>query len=157
MRIRRFLSQIPMPAVAGLCLVVAIAVSLIVDTPTAQFGVSSAGSPFTASPLAAGRQASVLGAPVAPRFRDNSPSGTRQEVQARVAEDFGKLPLSFEPNHEQTDARVKYLARGRGYTLFLTGDETVLSLRRRSAVSDQPSATKLETGNSKSALSNLKS
>ncbi len=43
--------------------------------------------------------------------------------------DYGKLPLSFEINRGQTDARVKFLARGRGYALFLTGDEAVLSLR----------------------------
>jgi hypothetical protein len=39
------------------------------------------------------------------------------------------LPLSFEPNQGQTDSRVKFLSRGSGYTLFLTGDEAVLSLR----------------------------
>lgn len=46
-----------------------------------------------------------------------------------AAETWGKLPLSFEENRGQTDARVRYLARGPGYTLFLTADETVLSLR----------------------------
>lgn len=40
-----------------------------------------------------------------------------------------KLPLSFEANYGQTDARVKYLARGPGYTLFLTEDSAVLSLQ----------------------------
>jgi len=46
--------------------------------------------------------------------------------------DFGKLPLSFEPNHGQTNERVKFLSRGKGYTVFLTPTETVLSLRRKS-------------------------
>jgi hypothetical protein len=41
-----------------------------------------------------------------------------------------KLPLSFEANQGQTDARVKFLSRGPGYTLFLTGDEAVLGLRK---------------------------
>ncbi len=36
--------------------------------------------------------------------------------------------VRFEANVGQTDARVRYLARGSGYVLFLTGDETVLSL-----------------------------
>ena len=40
-----------------------------------------------------------------------------------------KLPLSFEVNLGQTDAHVKFLSRGRGYSLFLTGDEAVLTLR----------------------------
>ena len=39
------------------------------------------------------------------------------------------LPLFFEPNQGQTDARVKFIARGRGYGLFLTTDEAVLKLQ----------------------------
>ena len=39
------------------------------------------------------------------------------------------LPLNFEANRGQTDSRVKYLARGQNYTLFLTDREAVLSLR----------------------------
>lgn len=42
---------------------------------------------------------------------------------------FGQLPLRFEANNGQTDARVDFLARGLGYTLFLTPGEAVLSLR----------------------------
>ena len=49
------------------------------------------------------------------------------------------LPLFFEPNMGQTDPQVKFLARGSGYGLFLTGDEAVLELQP-SAVSHQPSA-----------------
>ncbi len=43
--------------------------------------------------------------------------------------EIGKLPLSFEENQGQVDEKVKYLARGKGYTLFLTETEAVLSLR----------------------------
>lgn len=46
---------------------------------------------------------------------------------------YGKLPLSFEPNHGQTDAQVKFLARGAGYTLFLTPTEAVFSLQQNRA------------------------
>ena len=42
---------------------------------------------------------------------------------------LGRLPLSFEANQGQVDGRVKYLARGKGYTLFLTETEAVLALR----------------------------
>src|SRR5580693_4309718 len=42
---------------------------------------------------------------------------------------YGDLPLSFEKNRGQADSPVKYLARGRGYILFLTQQETVLALR----------------------------
>lgn len=38
--------------------------------------------------------------------------------------------LSFEANHGQSDAQVKFLSRGSGYTLFLTPTEAVLSLRQ---------------------------
>ncbi len=41
------------------------------------------------------------------------------------------LPMTFEANRGQTDARVEFLSRGPGYTLFLTrtGD-AVLALRK---------------------------
>src|SRR5258708_35042434 len=42
---------------------------------------------------------------------------------------YPQLPLSFEPNQGQTDARVKFLARVPGYTLFVTSDEAVFSGR----------------------------
>ena len=48
----------------------------------------------------------------------------------QVLEAYGKLPLSFEANQGQTDPNVKFLARGAGYTLFLTGDAAILSLHR---------------------------
>ena len=43
------------------------------------------------------------------------------------------LPLFFEPNQGQTDPQVKFLARGRGYGLFLTADEAVLKLQPAAA------------------------
>ena len=51
---------------------------------------------------------------------------------------YGYLPLAFEANRGQTDPRVKFLARGAGYTLFLTDDEVVIVLRSQlSVVSSQ--------------------
>src|SRR6267143_3896523 len=44
---------------------------------------------------------------------------------------FAQLPLSFEANAGQTDSQVRYLARGAGYTIFLTANATVLSLQDR--------------------------
>ena len=52
-----------------------------------------------------------------------------------VRKAYGHLPLSFEENLGQTDARVKFLARGRGYSLFLTSTEAVLELRAPSSSS----------------------
>ncbi len=47
---------------------------------------------------------------------------------SRPRVDLASVPLSFEANAGQTDPRVRYLARGQGYTVFLTDDEAVLSL-----------------------------
>src|SRR3990170_2708447 len=49
--------------------------------------------------------------------------------RTRISEAYGKLPLSFEVNQGQTDEQVRFLARGSGYTLFLTPTESVLSLK----------------------------
>ena len=56
------------------------------------------------------------------------PTPPDEATQAQVKEAYGKLPLSFEANQGQTDARVKFLARGGGYSLFLTSEEVVLIL-----------------------------
>ena len=55
-------------------------------------------------------------------------------TKVTVAVDYGKLPLIFEPNQGQTDAPVKFLSRGRGYSLFLTESEAVLSLGGKSTL-----------------------
>jgi hypothetical protein len=52
------------------------------------------------------------------------------EKKARIVENYGKLPLSFEANQGQADKRVKFLSRGNAYGLYLTGNEAVLTLRK---------------------------
>ncbi|HEX7173950.1 MAG TPA: SBBP repeat-containing protein, partial [Pyrinomonadaceae bacterium] len=51
-------------------------------------------------------------------------------TRARLTEAYGQLPMRFEANRGQTDAAVKFVARGQGYALFLTPTEAVLSLRQ---------------------------
>jgi hypothetical protein len=66
----------------------------------------------------------------------STPVNTSQpdaKTKARVAEAYGKLPLSFEANKGQTDERAKFISRGQGYTLFLTSNEAVLSLQSAKA------------------------
>jgi hypothetical protein len=58
---------------------------------------------------------------------------TEPALPPRVVDSYGKLPLSFEANRGQTARQVKFLARGPGYTLFLTPDAAVLSLHRQKA------------------------
>ena len=57
------------------------------------------------------------------------PTAEQGATELRVAEAYGKLPLSFEANRGQTDRRVKFLSRGSGYNLFLTPTEAVLTLQ----------------------------
>lgn len=62
--------------------------------------------------------------------------------QPRLAQNYARLPLSFELNKGQTDSQVKFLSRGGGYTMFLTQSEAVLSLKKPSAASRQLSASR---------------
>ncbi len=57
---------------------------------------------------------------------------------------FGRVPLAFEKNEGQTNSRVKYLSRGTGYSLFLTPNEAVFSLRKPNPKT-APSKTKPST------------
>ena len=70
-----------------------------------------------ASPV---RQTSAISGP---RLQ-TADAASRQRMLAA----YRGLPLAFETNQGQSDARVKYLARGNGYTLFLTANEAVLAL-----------------------------
>jgi Big-like domain-containing protein/beta-propeller repeat-containing protein/all-beta uncharacterized protein/S-layer family protein len=58
------------------------------------------------------------------------------QTKTSVAESFGKLPMSFEPNVGQVDSCVRFLSRGRGYTIFLTSRGAVLALKGGSAKED---------------------
>jgi hypothetical protein len=60
-----------------------------------------------------------------PRFALD-PSSTPELSQNERAAGYAALPLSFEFNQGQTNKRVKFLARGAGYLLFLTTTETVM-------------------------------
>jgi hypothetical protein len=41
---------------------------------------------------------------------------------------YSRLPLSFEANHGQAPAAVKFLSKGPGYTMYLTGAGFILAL-----------------------------
>src|SRR5262245_47881186 len=42
-------------------------------------------------------------------------------TRASIEQAYGKLPMRFEANEGQTDARVKFLARGAGYSTYIGG------------------------------------
>jgi uncharacterized repeat protein (TIGR01451 family) len=83
-------------------------VLLRMDSRTAQQGVTSAPASSVARSSAA-------------------PASTARQQQIQIA--YSHLPLMFEVNQGQTDPKVKFLARGFGYGLFLTADEAVLKIQ----------------------------
>ena len=54
------------------------------------------------------------------------------------------VPLSFEANQGQTDSQVKFLSHGDGYSLFLTSNEVVFTLRTPAGVKAPPSVFRME-------------
>src|ERR1039458_5281252 len=69
--------------------------------------------------------------PAAPLAASKAPSAlsTRAVDTTRIANLYGKIPLTFERNDGQTDSQVKFLSRGPGYTLFLTERSAVLAIK----------------------------
>ena len=66
---------------------------------------------------------------------DNEQQRTGGHAPAHLA--LSNLPLSFEVNQGQSDAQVKFLSRGSGYSLFLTADEAVLVLNSLTDIQDR--------------------
>lgn len=63
-----------------------------------------------------------------PRFDSPASLSANFVRQREPGAAYGALPLSFELNQGQTNARVKFLARSAGYLLFLTSTEAVMAL-----------------------------
>lgn len=61
------------------------------------------------------------------------------DQNSRVRARLGTLPLAFEANQGQTDPQVKYMARGNGYTVFLTSNDTVFALQSSERAATQVS------------------
>src|SRR5262245_31899511 len=51
-------------------------------------------------------------------------------ARAQIQRNYGDLPVRFEINRGQTASQVRYLARGAGYSIFLTETEAVLQLSK---------------------------
>jgi Bacterial Ig domain/Beta-propeller repeat/Carboxypeptidase regulatory-like domain/IPT/TIG domain/Bacterial TSP3 repeat len=60
-------------------------------------------------------------------------AGAQSRARPGVSEIGNELPLRFEMNEGQTDAAVKFLARAKGYNLFLTQTEAVMVVGGRGA------------------------
>lgn len=67
----------------------------------------------------------------APVTTPAKPAKVDESVKKQVKETLGNLPLSFEANAGQADSRIKFLARGRGFGMFLSPQETLLVLKSK--------------------------
>jgi hypothetical protein len=75
---------------------------------------------------------SAITATAARALRSGPVIGAQRPVPARlVAQDYQTLPVYFEENHGQTDPRVRFLAHGPSYTIFLTAQGSVVTLRKQ--------------------------
>jgi hypothetical protein len=95
--------------------------------------------------VGAGRLAPRNGVTVRPIMAAALPSSAQApalsaEQRGRVHASLDALPLAFEANQGQTDPQVKYMARGNGYTVFLTGSDTVFALHSSQANSSSAAA-----------------
>ena len=89
----------------------------------------------------------------------NQPAGQTakqyKSFSAKISVDYGKLPMGFELNEGQTSSDARFIARGKGYSLFLTENGAVLSLRSPEGNSDSQSirqsavSMKLKAGNAR--------
>jgi hypothetical protein len=57
-------------------------------------------------------------------------SAANAKKSLAISKSYGNLPLSFEANRGQVDPQVRFLSRGKGYSLFLTDRSVVLALRK---------------------------
>jgi hypothetical protein len=70
--------------------------------------------------------------------KDQLITGSQPDKNTRSTEKYSsvkyKQPIRFEPNKGQTDPKVKYLAHGLGYGLFLTSEEAVMVFNKAGAI-----------------------
>ncbi|MDQ1388150.1 MAG: hypothetical protein QOF56_1604 [Acidobacteriaceae bacterium] len=89
--------------------------------------------------LSLGKHISAAATPSSASSSSLSPSQTGMAPErSRIQAGYAALPLAFEQNEGQTDPQVKFLARGNGYTLFLTANDAVFSLHARPMARKSP-------------------
>jgi hypothetical protein len=69
-------------------------------------------------------------AQASPSVSSGSIAAPNAATEARLLTTYGKLPMYFEANQGQINPQVKFLARGHGYTIFLTDTKAILALRQ---------------------------
>src|SRR3989454_180590 len=103
--------------------------ALVASLSLAMLGAHHPGTPHRVSAMRDPRPELL---PAQPTTKSR-PSLPAPSVAGRKSteEAYGSIPLSFELNRGQADSTVKYLARGSGYVLFLSGDRALLALGQR--------------------------
>jgi hypothetical protein len=71
----------------------------------------------------------------------SQPADNPAAKKAQVAQNYGRIPLSFEANRGQADKTVKFLSNGSGYSLFLTDSSAVLALTKPEVSGAKPRQT----------------
>jgi len=66
-----------------------------------------------------------------------------EKVKAQALVSYGKLPLSFEENRGQTEARVRFLSHGKNYTILLSPSEVFLNLQSMGKAGVRKSAVRM--------------
>lgn len=74
-----------------------------------------------------------LGLLVTSKRSSQQPLPTAATVTAQVQENYGKVPLHFEANQGQFHESVKYVTRGKGYSIALTPEAAVVELQSERA------------------------
>jgi uncharacterized repeat protein (TIGR01451 family) len=111
-------------------------IALRISSAIAVFALAFSSGSIVDLPLQAQGPSAVVATADSVAARDSA----RNPMPARLSASYGKLPISFELNQGQTDASVQFLARGAGYSLFLTPGEAVLSLHAPTAYASKPGA-----------------
>jgi len=74
----------------------------------------------------------MLGAAALFTLWHRKPSPASVTTASRIQENYGQVPLHFEVNQGQFRDSVKYLTRGKGYSIALTAQEMVMELQGKS-------------------------
>ena len=97
---------------------------------------------------------SLAAAPGTPETSAVPAHVTTSQITATVL----NAPMSFEVNQGQTDSSVNFIARGSGYTVFLTSTESVMVLQQReaTALSDNHDPVSMESAPIKQSVVRMK-
>ncbi len=130
-----------MRPLAFISLIVMLASGIDAEVIFAQSAVQAPGSPAVQHRAPAREPGSIRQA--VPPSRSSGPQSSRPPGSLRAVRSYGKLPLSFEPNHGEAAKDVRFVSRGRGYSLAMSASEAVLMLRgasQKARVEDRQSS-----------------